>query len=374
MSQPPLRISAIITTYNRAGYVAEAIDCILSQAGRDCELIVVDDGSTDSTDSVLAAYGDRIRRRRIAHGGPAVARNAGMEVARGEYICFLDSDDRCHPARLGLQAAVLDAFPDVAWVSSEISAFDDRGRWEERHLRDYHEPAFRRKGITFEQLYSESTPISYIPGVDRVAAVDPMWSERRLYQGAIYDVYLFELVVFAVSIMFRRALLAQTGMQNPRLEYFEEYEFALRLCRGRRVAFLDVPLYHHRYHPGQMSTRTGARAQWIAIRKQQDLLHVLRMHALRDRGYYDAQRERVDRQLARLCRAVALPLIAFQAGTPHQRRYFVLRARTYLRVAARHGYPQRVLWTSTYMPRPVRRLLVEMDSLLWRSRGKRPPR
>jgi glycosyltransferase involved in cell wall biosynthesis len=365
-----MKISVIVTTYNRSTYIVEAINSILHQTEGNFELIVIDDGSTDDTEAILLPFRDRIRFRRIAHAGPAAARNAGMEMAHGEYVCFLDSDDRYHRAKLALQSKVLDQFPDIAWVSTEISAFDDNGRWEEFHLRDYHEPAYRRGGITFESLYNENMSIAGLPGIAQMAGIDANWMSRKVYVGSIFDVYLVELVVFAVSIMFRRSLLSLTGMQNPRLEYFEEREFALRLCRGQRVAFVDVPLYQHRYHPGQMSTNVGPRSQWIRIRKQQDLLHVLRMHGLRDREYYATRRDIIDHQLARLCRAVAIPMLGFTSPSAFRRRCFPARARVYLRYAAARGHSQPLLMLASLLPPFLRRIVMKLESIARRTRAR----
>ena len=86
-------ISVIIPTYNYARFLAEAIDSALGQSYAPLEIIVVDDGSTDATSEVLAAYGDRIRVLRQKNQGVAMARNAGIAAARGDYLAFLDSDD-----------------------------------------------------------------------------------------------------------------------------------------------------------------------------------------------------------------------------------------------------------------------------------------
>lgn len=87
-------ISVVIPTYNRAHYLGEAVSSVIAQGDAVGEIVVVDDGSTDNTEAVLAAIGDpRIRLVKQANRGPAVARNHGWQVARGEFVQFLDSDD-----------------------------------------------------------------------------------------------------------------------------------------------------------------------------------------------------------------------------------------------------------------------------------------
>lgn len=107
MSSPPL-VSVIIPTYNRADSVHLSIDSALAQTYGNCEVIVVDDGSTDSTMESLSAYGDRITAIRQENGGPSVARNTGAAAAKGEIIAFLDSDDLWMPDKIARQVALLE--------------------------------------------------------------------------------------------------------------------------------------------------------------------------------------------------------------------------------------------------------------------------
>ncbi len=86
--------SVIMPTYNRRGFLARAIGSVLAQGWTDWELLVVDDGSTDGTEEVVEDMGDvRIIYVRLEHGGRSRARNWGIQLARGQYLCFLDDDD-----------------------------------------------------------------------------------------------------------------------------------------------------------------------------------------------------------------------------------------------------------------------------------------
>lgn len=93
--------------YNAAATIARSIDSVLAQTHGDLELIVIDDGSTDATVALIERYAAsdaRVRlQRQPGNAGVAAARNAGMTVARGDYIAFLDSDDRWHPRKLEWQ-------------------------------------------------------------------------------------------------------------------------------------------------------------------------------------------------------------------------------------------------------------------------------
>src|SRR3954447_3229771 len=85
--------TVLITAYNRASFVVQAIDSALRQTFTDYEIVVVDDGSADGTAELLAQYGDRIRLVRQPNRGVGNAYNSGIRAAQGEYVAFLDSDD-----------------------------------------------------------------------------------------------------------------------------------------------------------------------------------------------------------------------------------------------------------------------------------------
>jgi len=121
------KISVIIPTYNRAKYIARAIDSVLCQTFRDKEIIVVDDGSTDETPSILASYKDKIRVLNQINSGVSAARNRGIVKSKGQYLAFLDSDDVWTPDKLEVQAAVLDTNPDVGIVYGKLAIVDDQG-------------------------------------------------------------------------------------------------------------------------------------------------------------------------------------------------------------------------------------------------------
>src|SRR5439155_7418667 len=98
-----------------------------SPMARDAEVIVVDDGSTDSTPAIIDSYGKRIRHLRQANSGPATARNAGVRIASGEYLAFLDADDKWLPQMLERTVAALDRDPGCALVYGNLLMIDSDG-------------------------------------------------------------------------------------------------------------------------------------------------------------------------------------------------------------------------------------------------------
>lgn len=95
-------VSVITTVYNGAQYLRESIESVLGQSLPPLELIVVDDGSTDETPAILASYGDAIRVRYQPNGGQSAAMMAGIAMARGDMLAFIDADDIWPSRRNGL--------------------------------------------------------------------------------------------------------------------------------------------------------------------------------------------------------------------------------------------------------------------------------
>ena len=101
-------VSVVIPTYNRASQVPDAVRSVLGQQGiLSCEVVVVDDGSTDGTREALAPFMDRIRYVRTENGGVSAARNRGIRESSGQWIAFLDSDDTWHPEKIARQLACM---------------------------------------------------------------------------------------------------------------------------------------------------------------------------------------------------------------------------------------------------------------------------
>lgn len=328
---PRDRVSVIIPTYNRAHLLPAALESVLSQSHPDVEVIVIDDGSTDDTKTVIQPFLDRIVYFETENGGPAHARNIGMRAATGRYIAFLDSDDRYLPGKLELQAAFMDSFPEVGLVSTEVSAFDDQGILEEYHLRSYH-GIWQWRNLTYEQVYEES---GLFP-----------WSGRDepvpYYIGDVFQYMLMGTLISENTVFFRREVLDEVGFQNEKYRYAQGYDWLVRASKVVRVGFLNVPTYHLRYHDGQHSlcqVRVGRR--WERKPEIEEKRRVItrevwgyKLNTVLECGYNDAEfyashRELVDRRLAEIYYAVGRGWLAVG-----ERR----RARESFRSGMRHDH------------------------------------
>ncbi len=123
-------VSILLAVYNGETYLKEAIDSLLAQSFKDFELIVVDDGSTDGTATILAAYTDTRLRVLTAekNAGLIASLNWGVSVARGKYLARLDADDVAMPDRLENQVRYLDQHPEVALLGTGALLIDSAGK------------------------------------------------------------------------------------------------------------------------------------------------------------------------------------------------------------------------------------------------------
>jgi glycosyltransferase involved in cell wall biosynthesis len=212
-------ITAAITTYNRAGFLPGALESMFAQTRPPDEVLVVDDGSTDETPTVLAAFGDRIRVVRQENGGRSAARNTAVREARGRFLSFLDSDDRWLPDKLEREVPVFEADDGVALVHGHVD------------LIGADEEPLPEETARHHELFSAAH------------------REPVTYAG-----YAFDCRCFSSALTARVEAVREAGLYDPTL-LLDDYDLYLRLALSWRIVFLEGPavaLYRH--HPGQMTT------------------------------------------------------------------------------------------------------------------------
>lgn len=127
-----MMFSVVLPLYNKATYIAFTLHSVQAQSWADFEVVVVDDGSTDSGPDIvqnIANHDSRVRLIRQANAGVSAARNAGIAAATGSWVAFLDADDWWHPDYLSQQARAIDAFPRVDVVATKLRKIPDRPDW-----------------------------------------------------------------------------------------------------------------------------------------------------------------------------------------------------------------------------------------------------
>ncbi len=124
-SHQPL-VSVIIPTYNYGSFISESIKSVINQTHDNIEIIVVDDGSTDNTKSVIEEFGRKVKYVFQENSGPSAARNTGIALSHGEYILFLDADDLLGPTSVEKKARALSSNPKAAMVCGPNRVFQDK--------------------------------------------------------------------------------------------------------------------------------------------------------------------------------------------------------------------------------------------------------
>lgn len=241
-----MMVSVIIPVYNCEEHVWRAIDSALSQTYREVEVIVIDDGSTDGTPGVLSKYGTRIRRIRQENSGVSAARNTGVEVASGEYISFLDSDDLWFEDKLAVQVRLLERYPDLDAVFSNFQTIDGDGRLlEENGIKKLYS-VLREKRLELSAVFTSRTSAGIPPSTAGGMNGD-------FYYGNIFSSLFSGNFINTSSITVRKSAIDRAGRFNAGLRTQEDYDCWLRLCRTNSVGYLDTPLLQTRKRPGQLT-------------------------------------------------------------------------------------------------------------------------
>jgi len=191
-------VSVIIPTYNRADLLPQAVESVLSQSYTDFELIVVDDGSTDSTQEVISEH-RKLKYLFQENLGVSAARNQGIRMARGRYICFLDSDD--------------------LWLNDKLKE-------QIRLMRDHPEI---RVSYTDEIWMREGKRVN--PG-----------KRHRKYSGWILKRLLPLCLISPSSVMIERGVFAEVGLFDESLPVCEDYDLWLRIGSRMPIYLVEEPL------------------------------------------------------------------------------------------------------------------------------------
>lgn len=263
-------VSVVIPTYNRAEYLSETIDSVLAQTYPNIEIIVVDDGSTDSTMQVMEKYAGKVNYQRKRNGGVASARNFGRRFVQGEYVALLDSDDICLPQRIALQVAAFDLLPEVVLCSSDFSAFDGTRLLEASHIATYYHAVSETPG-GIAAIY----PSQQVMDAGNIATNLPeAEAPVRLLSGSVYERLAWGNFIHPPTVMVRRSVLDAVGGFDEDIPLATEYDWIVRVCRAGRAAYLDVPLLLYRYSAEQLSS--PAHTEQIALDSLKVLLKIRR--------------------------------------------------------------------------------------------------
>lgn len=216
MNQIKPNVSIIIPTYNRNETIIRSINSVLCQSYGDFELIIVDDASTDSTETTIKKIcDDRIRYIKLpVNGGSAYARNCGIIEAKGDYIAFQDSDDEWKPDKLKFQMEVMNTLDQsFGLVYTSFYYLSEQGyvEWPPKNIPDHTK------------------------------------------NGKIYQYMLTYNPVGGPTMLIRKECFEKIGLFNTDLKSLEDYELALRISKYFNLAIVELPLVRAYQTPGSLS-------------------------------------------------------------------------------------------------------------------------
>jgi len=231
-------ISVIIPGYNNGAFIAETIRTVLNQTCAPDEIIVIDDGSTDDTEQVVRSIQDpRIQYHRQANSGVSVARNNGLDRARGEFVSFLDADDRWRPDALAIQQRLLTSDPEL------ICCFGNFVRFENE---------------TGKVLPDQFT---YYPELSDLRVTSTSDGRGFVVEGDAFEAFIpfGEFPAYTQTMMFRAALIRDVRFDR-RLVRCQDADFVLRVLLRGKVAYTPDILAEVRRHSGNATRDVGMMA------------------------------------------------------------------------------------------------------------------
>lgn len=222
-------ISVIIPTYNCEKYIGEAIDSVLHQTCLDYEVIVIDDGSTDATRSIIESRYQTVRYFYVENKGVASARNYGIAKAKGNLIAFLDADDIWLPEKLEKQKELFDRNQALGMVFTENSFFYEHG-------------------IIANKLNKR---------------------ESLMRGDIVRNIFLHSYVVTS-TVMVRRSIFDVVGLFDEELLVAEDDNMWMRIGIEYGIALLDEPLVRYRKTTGSLSSDLSAVS--VGVNKHVELM------------------------------------------------------------------------------------------------------
>lgn len=241
-------VSVVVPAYNSASVLGPALRSVLAQDYEPLEVLVIDDGSTDDTRGVVAAFSDsRLRyARRDNSGGPAGPRNEGLRLAQGEFVALCDSDDTIEPGVLSAGVAALRSDERLAMAFTDFVRVDEAGR--------IIEDRGRQRFPGFQQLLDKPAA----PGVFRIPAVQA------------YGCLIEENFIRTTGSLLRAEVLRQVGPFDETLQNGDDKDMWLRITRRFDVVYLDRIGFRYRDRPGSISRRGPvlARSRIRVLEKQ----------------------------------------------------------------------------------------------------------
>lgn len=211
------KVSIVIPVYNGENYMREAIDSALSQSYKNCEVIVVNDGSTDNTEQIALSYGNQIRYFSKKNGGVASALNLGIQNMTGEYFSWLSHDDIYYPYKIELSIEALRKEENMEALL--YGAYDTRVCGN----------------ISLNPQYNTVT-----------------YTDSQLRDGTFI---VLQNIINGCTLLIHRRYFEAHGYFDETLRTTQDYDMWFRIFRNQKVVYVEEPLIISRVHPEQDSKK-----------------------------------------------------------------------------------------------------------------------
>lgn len=207
-------VSVIVPNFNYLRYLEKCLESVMSQDYPNIEIIVVDDGSTDESVNYISSLTPKVKLVQQENSGVSVARNRGLLESKGEFIAFLDADDYWDPSKISKQMSlILSTGVDLVYSGVNLVSPDGNAILEAMH------PSFKGQCGQYFRRYPSRAVIT----------------------------------LGTSNALFRKKLLAKSGLLDPMLSISADWDFFRRICDFANVDFIEEPLTFYRQHYENMS-------------------------------------------------------------------------------------------------------------------------
>jgi glycosyltransferase involved in cell wall biosynthesis len=226
----PFDVCVIVPTYNRAGLIGQTLDSILDQTHAPAQVIVVDDGSTDSTEEIVRTFGSRVRYVRIDNGGECRARNVGVSYTSAQWVAFCDSDDLWRRDKLSQHAKLVENAPAIRYMFSNFQTVVD-------------------------DSWSQATKFDSSPNGYWDLSRRDVSSSSFIAETSMFERLLVHQPIFPSTVVIRRDFFEQIGRWNEPLGRTPsvDLEFHLRCVSEAGIGVISDPVVGIRKHASNFS-------------------------------------------------------------------------------------------------------------------------
>lgn len=232
--------SVIIAVYNGERTISNAIDSILKQSFPAKEIIVIDDGSTDNTKKQIEAFGDKLNYHYQENAGVSIARNRGVEIATGDWICFLDADDWYYEKRLQWHAELLEKYPTLDFLTGNFDYIDENGQTIRQSM----------------QSTAAGKKILALAGKNKYF----------IMEGILINDFIEQHFGDTHTLSLRKQTFLQLGGYPAGVAVCEDIHFLIRLCAlSKKIGVVTVPMAAYFIHQSSATRSNPLRAQQQSV-------------------------------------------------------------------------------------------------------------